>query len=95
MCTKTRPWRFEVTKVILIKLITSKYLYIILIKQLGCLVNNPIKLLNRFNNGKTLYFRVKMDIKIPTLADTIASNKGRHYGAGGGTRTHTDFSTRF
>ena len=30
-----------------------------------------------------------MDIKIPTLADTIVSNKGRYYGAGGGTRTHT------
>ena len=25
-------------------------------------------------------------IKIPTLADTIASNKGRYYGAGGRTR---------
>ena len=25
---------------------------------------------------------VKMDIKIPTLADTIVSNKGRYYGAG-------------
>ena len=30
-----------------------------------------------------------MDIKIPTLADTIVSNKGRYFGAGGGTRTHT------
>ena len=31
----------------------------------------------------------KKYIKIPTLADTIVSNKGRYYGAGGGTRTHT------
>ena len=30
-----------------------------------------------------------MDIKIPTLADTIVSNKGRYYGAGGRTRTGT------
>ena len=28
-----------------------------------------------------------MDIKIPTLADTNVSNKGRYYGAGGRTRT--------
>ena len=25
---------------------------------------------------------LKMDIKIPTLVDTIVSNKGRYYGAG-------------
>ena len=32
---------------------------------------------------------VKTDIKIPTLADTIVSNKGRYYGAGNRTRTCT------
>ena len=30
-----------------------------------------------------------MDIKTPTLADTIVSNKGRYYGAGDRTRTGT------
>ena len=30
-----------------------------------------------------------MDIKIPTLDDTIVSNKGRYYGAGDRTRTGT------
>ena len=30
-----------------------------------------------------------MQIKIPTLADTIVSNKGRYYGAGDRTRTGT------
>ena len=30
-----------------------------------------------------------MDIKIPTLADTIVSNKGRYFGAGDRTRTGT------
>ena len=30
-----------------------------------------------------------MNIKIPTRADTIVSNKGRYYGAGGRTRTGT------
>ena len=30
-----------------------------------------------------------MDIKIPTLADTVVSNKGRYYGAGDRTRTGT------
>ncbi len=34
-------------------------------------------------------FGVKTNIKIPTLADTIVSNKGRYYGAGGRTRTGT------
>ena len=34
-------------------------------------------------------FGVKMDIKIPTLADTIVSNKGRYFGAGDRTRTGT------
>ena len=33
-------------------------------------------------------FWVKMNIKIPTLADMILSNKGRYYGVGDGTRTH-------
>ena len=32
---------------------------------------------------------VKTDIKIPTLADTIVSNKDRYYGAGDRTRTGT------
>ena len=36
--------------------------------------------------------RVKMDMKIPTLADTIVSNKGRYYGAGGRTRLHLRFA---
>ena len=35
------------------------------------------------------YFRVKVQIKTPTLADTIISNKGRYSGADSGTRTHT------
>ena len=30
-----------------------------------------------------------MDIKTPTLTDTIVSNKGRYYGAVDGTRTRT------
>ena len=34
-------------------------------------------------------FGVKVQIKIPTLADTIVSNKGRYYGAGDRTRTGT------
>ena len=38
---------------------------------------------------KWLCFGVKVYIKIPTLADTIVSNKGRYYGAGDRTRTGT------
>lgn len=38
---------------------------------------------------KIALFLGKMDIKIPTLADTIVSNKGRYYGAGDRTRTGT------
>ena len=38
---------------------------------------------------KSPCFGVKEHIKIPTLADTIVSNKGRYYGAGGRTRTGT------
>ena len=37
---------------------------------------------------KNALFRVKMNIKIPTLTDTIVSNKGRYYGCGGRTRTY-------
>ena len=39
--------------------------------------------------GKRLCFQVKTHIKIPTLADTIVSNKGRYYGADDRTRTCT------
>ena len=39
--------------------------------------------------GKTPYFGVKMGIKIPTVEDTIVSNKGRYYGADDRTRTCT------
>ena len=38
---------------------------------------------------KLPYYGVKVDIKIPTLADTIVSDKGRYYGAGDRTRTCT------
>ena len=38
---------------------------------------------------KRLCFGVKVQIKLPTLADTIVSNKGRYYGAGDRTRTGT------
>ena len=36
--------------------------------------------------GKSPCFGVKVHIKIPTLADTFVSNKGRYYGAGDRTR---------
>ena len=45
------------------------------------------KYVAKFRNSPC--FVVKMHIKIPTLADTIVSNKGRYFGAGGRTRTGT------
>ena len=43
---------------------------------------------------KTPYLGVNMDIKTPTLADTIVSNKGRYYGAADRDRTGTLFRAR-
>ena len=37
---------------------------------------------------KTPCFGVKMNIKIPTVEDTIVSTYGRYYGCGGRTRTY-------
>ena len=44
--------------------------------------------------GNNPVFGVKVHIKIPTLADTIVSNKGRYYGAGDRTRTGTSVTSR-